>query len=502
MKLASTALQTFFAQIDEGLAPPEFFSADLYTIVTGSGRIVLNQKCTPSGGSFTITAPSAGTWYQDLGVRQANGDMLQVVTGSPGTGQYSVSGGTYHFSDSTVKLITYIYTVGVSFVLPAPNVLRSTTADIPITLWGQSFHPSKYGLLSRSKIKTMVGLEVATLDLKLSADPTIMVGSIPIMQYIRQGGFNGATVLVQRVFASLPDWTQPTAIATIKAQIQTLGPIIAFSGTVGQIKANRLVAEISVKSRAELFDIQMPRNLYQPGCRWTLFDQNCTLNPATYTNTGTAGGGSTAATITTGLTQLGEIPNPTASLALTQASHAGVNLLAGIVYFLVYTYVTPNGETTYGPYASITCNKNSVPGMPSPSSVSGATGYNVYASNQPGSYQLQNQSPIAFGTPFAMDPNGILQGAQPPMTNNSGYWDLGVITFTSGVNAGIARVVASYATGGNVTVVPALPNTPGVGDAFTIVPGCNKALGTCLYKYANTVNFGGNPFIPLPEDTV
>lgn len=35
-----------------------------------------------------------------------------------------------------------------------------------------------------------------------------------------------------------------------------------------------------------------------------------------------------------------------------------------------------------------------------------------------------------------------------------------------------------------------------VGDTFHIVPGCDKRLATCRDRYANVINFRGEPYLP------
>jgi uncharacterized phage protein (TIGR02218 family) len=82
----------------------------------------------------------------------------------------------------------------------------------------------------------------------------------------------------------------------------------------------------------------------------------------------------------------------------------------------------------------------------------------------------------------------------------SAYYDQGVITFTSGVNNGLSRPVTSYShTNGAVSVAPPFPAVPGVGDTFSIYPGCDKSQGTCSAKFANLAHFRGYPYIPVPE---
>jgi uncharacterized phage protein (TIGR02218 family) len=86
------------------------------------------------------------------------------------------------------------------------------------------------------------------------------------------------------------------------------------------------------------------------------------------------------------------------------------------------------------------------------------------------------------------------------LTQADGYFDLGIVTFTSGANSGLSRTVKSYVnSSGVVTLVNPLPSAPSAADTFTIVPGCDKTQSTCLNKFSNLIHFRGYPYIPNPE---
>ena len=85
------------------------------------------------------------------------------------------------------------------------------------------------------------------------------------------------------------------------------------------------------------------------------------------------------------------------------------------------------------------------------------------------------------------------------IANATAYFDLGKITFTSGVNNGISRSVKTYIHGspGTISLISPFPVTPANGDTFSIYPGCDKTQSTCTNKFSNLVNFRGMPFIPV-----
>jgi uncharacterized phage protein (TIGR02218 family) len=60
---------------------------------------------------------------------------------------------------------------------------------------------------------------------------------------------------------------------------------------------------MNVNSDLELLNIQMPRNLYQPGCIHTLYDSGCTLLKTNFDEFSTVAAGSTLSQINCGLAQ-------------------------------------------------------------------------------------------------------------------------------------------------------------------------------------------------------
>lgn len=87
------------------------------------------------------------------------------------------------------------------------------------------------------------------------------------------------------------------------------------------------------------------------------------------------------------------------------------------------------------------------------------------------------------------------------------WFNLGVITFESGPNAPQSFEVKDWDQSSNeITLFIPLPETPTVGNAFIIRPGCDKRRTTCREKFAlagttdyangNVINFRGEPDLP------
>lgn len=112
------------------------------------------------------------------------------------------------------------------------------------------------------------------------------------------------------------------------------------------------------------------------------------------------------------------------------------------------------------------------------------------------SCQISLSSLTLSGTVASGSTTTSINGA--PGSKPANYWQNGVISFTSGANSGTRAAISAYAAGGALSLVVPLPNTPAVGDAFSIYPGCSKTLAACT-AYGNSGNFRGCPFVPPAE---
>lgn len=83
------------------------------------------------------------------------------------------------------------------------------------------------------------------------------------------------------------------------------------------------------------------------------------------------------------------------------------------------------------------------------------------------------------------------------LSQSDDYYNYGLVTFTSGLNDGIAREVKDYvdATGTITTFLP-FPYAIAVSDTFEVYAGCDKRKTTCVSKFNNVINFRGHDMIP------
>lgn len=84
------------------------------------------------------------------------------------------------------------------------------------------------------------------------------------------------------------------------------------------------------------------------------------------------------------------------------------------------------------------------------------------------------------------------------LTQADGWFNQGVIKFTSGRNAGLSRTVKEHKNG-RLSFALRLPFPPQSGDVFKIYPGCDKRQETCGRKFDNIVHFRGFPYIPAAD---
>lgn len=78
-------------------------------------------------------------------------------------------------------------------------------------------------------------------------------------------------------------------------------------------------------------------------------------------------------------------------------------------------------------------------------------------------------------------------------TEAADYFGAGEVLFNTGLNAGLRFLVRDYAADVFTFALPT-PFAITVGDAYTAVVGCRKRhADDCIVKFANGVNFGGEP---------
>lgn len=81
-------------------------------------------------------------------------------------------------------------------------------------------------------------------------------------------------------------------------------------------------------------------------------------------------------------------------------------------------------------------------------------------------------------------------------TEADGYFDGGLITWTSGDNDTYSMEVKTSTSAGVITLQQAMPNATVIGNAYSLSAGCDKLRATCKTKFSNIINFRGFPDVP------
>lgn len=170
------------------------------------------------------------------------------------------------------------------------TVYRYTKADKDITYGGNTFSAGDV-LFKRGRTRVVIGVEVDELELTFYAKSTNLLGGVPFLHAVHNRALDGADILLERAFA--PTWSDSVT-----------GTLIMFGGRCGPFALGRAGgARVKVKSDLTLLNIEIPRNLYQPGCLHTLFDTGCGITKAALGAATTAASGSTRQVLNCSLAQ-------------------------------------------------------------------------------------------------------------------------------------------------------------------------------------------------------
>ena len=170
------------------------------------------------------------------------------------------------------------------FTLASGTILRYTSWDGDLSVY-EGPSPTPTGpytyqavaadgvpYLTRGQTRSLIGVEVDTLQVDFLVNCGVLIGSIPLAQFAQQGGFDGATMELDRCFMGTPGVTTP-------------GYLIQFVGQVAEVDCTRSGVTVNVNSALQLLNVQLPRNLYQAGCIHALYDSGCALVRASYAST-------------------------------------------------------------------------------------------------------------------------------------------------------------------------------------------------------------------------
>jgi len=134
--------------------------------------------------------------------------------------------------------------------------------------------------------KLSVGVNVDEQNVKIWAAPTDTLFGSAFLAGAEQGLMDGAVLVRYRII-----WRFVSGNAAADVQQQPIAVWPLFTGYVATVeKGGTSHVEVKIQSALNRLNVNMPRNYYQPGCLWSLFDAGCTLNRALYAVGGTLSG--------------------------------------------------------------------------------------------------------------------------------------------------------------------------------------------------------------------
>ncbi len=275
--------------------------------------------------------------------------------------------------------------------------------------------------------------------------------------------FDSSAIDAQDVAAGLWDYAAVTLYLVNYADV-SMGVLPLTTGVLGQFvtKRSQFVAEL--RGLGQLLQ-QEVGTLYSATCRAKLGDSRCTVNLTPLTFSGTVTGVTSRRVFAdSSLNQVGPTVTYTSGSYSIPTSNPRT-----------ITPLVPQG----GSWSSNVSVTNTQSGLPL-TIVSSAPTQGQYAVTA-GVYtfsSLDSGKPVAFTFDYAQ-----------------GYFTYGLVTWLTGANAGYQMDVRQF-TPGTVTLALPMSYPIAVGDTYTIVAGCDKTVATCKARYANLVNFRGEPFIP------
>lgn len=168
------------------------------------------------------------------------------------------------------------------FTLSLPNgdTYYWTSADQDIsysgTTWsakGPTIDRSSWGAKNTTEVPEMI-VQIYTTGEDFAG------GAVNLKTAAHDGLFDGAYMLLQRAF--MPHFGDTT-----------MGIVTLFGGRIGAIEINALGIKITCTASNVLLTQNMPRRTYEATCMHTLYDQYCTLDRASFTDTYTVASAST-----------------------------------------------------------------------------------------------------------------------------------------------------------------------------------------------------------------
>lgn len=335
------------------------------------------------------------------------------------------------------------FAVCARFALANGTIYRFTSHHSDLVVSGETYSAAAATGMLASDISSTSALDVDNLQVS----GTLTSGSIT-EDDLRAGLWDYAAFTLFQVNYS--DLTQ--------------GVRYLRTGRLGEVTAGRNRFEAELLGIMKRFARTLGE-LDTPACRARLGDTRCTVGLGPYTKTGTISSVN-ADGVTLYDTSRVEA-GPTGGVSITGITKAN----PGVVSFAANAITLTVGQ---------------------PVTISGVVGMTEV--NTVTVVRSPTSSSFALGVDTSSFTTYVSGGTITPF-GDSGYFDGGIITFTSGDNDGLSGEVKCYVPG-QITLHLPMPYTVAIGDTYSIVAGCDKQYTTCRDRFSNLANFRGEPYLP------
>lgn len=169
-----------------------------------------------------------------------------------------------------------------TLTLPGGQIMRKTSlSGLAVTWDGQVF--AFDGLhIERGTITSKLhkgNLDVDNVDITLRYTPSETWGGLPVPHFIRNGGLDGARLLIQKFFCARDASGNTNPVAT--------GVIFLFEGKVSGPKPGRMQTTLTLVADTGLLSVNVPRETINLNCMNTHYDTHCGLLEADFTHAST-----------------------------------------------------------------------------------------------------------------------------------------------------------------------------------------------------------------------
>jgi uncharacterized phage protein (TIGR02218 family) len=185
---------------------------------------------------------------------------------------------------------------------PFPHLVTITPQTGSVAYWTDHVSDLTYGghtftaagtgtvpLIEMGRREEVAGTEIGALEIVLKCGEAAQFNGMRLPLSAANGAFDGATVLVQRVYRT---------DVTIDDYVMHL-----FKGRVAEAEPSSAQVVLQIESGLVALNIPVPKLPLQQGCANILYDTQCGLVKATYTVTATVTSGATTLSVPTNRTE-------------------------------------------------------------------------------------------------------------------------------------------------------------------------------------------------------